>query len=208
MDRYQDLNLKELTECAGKIIELFHTVIRKDGKESRNAMIVYACAMAGYACHQAVKQGGGEFVLLTTKDGRHFFVGDDVNFYLLENPYSVYSFLSGWFERANRARKSPDPSSVVARCASAIGNDDYRICDLYTPEKVYTAARDCWNGIFENLILHYCPEPHKWPVLFAIVLQNILLNTTGGDQEKLFKFCLEIILFISKMDDDSLAPVS
>ncbi|MBO4390828.1 MAG: hypothetical protein J5825_08220 [Lachnospiraceae bacterium] len=204
MEKYQDLNLKELMEAAGAVIDLFRKVLIKDGKEDRNAMIVYACALAGYSCHQAVKAENGVFAVVSTKDDRRFFLGDDVNFYLLSNPYSVYSFLSGWFEKANRGRKAPDPTTVVAKCASSLGKEGYRVCDLYPPEKLYTAAKECWDGIYENVILHYCPEPEKWPVLFAIVLQNILLNTTGGDQERLFNFCLEIILYVSKMDDDSL----
>ena len=204
MERYQDLNLKELTECASMIIDVFHNVLQKDGKESRNAMIVYAAAMAGYACHQAVKEEGGTFTVLSSKDGKRFFTGEDVNFYLMNNPYSVYSFLSGWYEKANRGQKTPDPTYVITRSASALGKNGYRICDLYPPADVYHAAKNCWDGIYENMILHYCPEPKNWPVLFSIVLQNILLATTGGDQERLFRFCLEIILYVSKMDDDSL----
>ena len=62
---------------------------------------------------------------------------------------------------------------------------------------------DCWHGIYQNMTSHYCKTADEWPVLYAIVLQNIL-NHMDGKPEQLFDMSVECALYLSKMDFTSI----
>ena len=50
----------------------------------------------------------------------------------------------------------------------------------------------------------FCKVPNEWPVLYGIVLQNIMLEAMKvAPREEIAKMAMECAAIISKMDDDS-----
>nr|MDE7399253.1 hypothetical protein [Oscillospiraceae bacterium] len=84
-------------------------------------------------------------------------------------------------------------------------DEHYRIWNIYQPKDVYCAIKDCWDGIYDNMTAVYCQSPQEWPVLFAIVLQNIMIIALEEiPASTLYRTALECAIYISKMDSDSI----
>ena len=77
------------------------------------------------------------------------------------------------------------------------------LCESYFPDPLYKEMKACWEGIFENMTARICTSSRQWPVLFGVVLQNILLHM-GGDPRHNCYNALSTAIYISKMDDRSL----
>lgn len=56
------------------------------------------------------------------------------------------------------------------------------------------------------MIAKNCKSPSDWPVMFGIVLQNILNMSleAGAPEDEAGRIAIECTVVISKMDDDSL----
>lgn len=199
------MDLNRLSKNASAIIKMFQSVFNTpQGFDLPKAML-YAAGLAGYACHQAVIANGESFVVAETKDGKKYYMGDHLNKYLLEGEYSVLNFCDGYFENFAKDEARPDAMTIVRNAVTMIGNPDYRIWGRYTPENAYAVVKECWDGIFETMTKPYCENPSEWPVLYAIVLQNIMvMGTEKLSGQVLYAMALECMLFISKMDDSSI----
>ena len=89
-------DLEQISSQAGGMIRMFEEKITDP-----NRRLALVSALAGYACHRAVmKEPDMTLIMVETKDDRTFYYGDDLNFFLLENKYSVYSFVKGYYDNA------------------------------------------------------------------------------------------------------------
>ena len=177
-----------------------HVYTTEKGIEIQRALFT-AAALAGFACHKAVKEEGGSFVKVETKAGKTFYFGDDVNKYLLENPYCIYSFVNAVAKIADE-----DSRAVVSSVAESIGNEDYKVWGSVSLEFAYNEAKSCFDGIYENMTSKVCEKPSEWPIYFGIVLQNIILDAlkTGVPENVVALMALECACIVSKMDEDSI----
>lgn len=196
-------DVQRLAENAGRIVAMFENV-----KQDPAERLMLAAGMAGFACHQAVKANHEPFVELGTKDGMKFYYGDAVNFYLLENPFCVWNFLVGCYQHMTGKQDGKEEISqkvhaLVKQGVENIANKDFMFQNRFHPTDVYLMVQDCWGGIYQNMTGVYCKSADEWSVLFAIVLQNILLHMEG-DPEQLLDAAMECVLYVSKMDADSL----
>lgn len=199
------MDLERLSKNASAIINMFKSVFQTpNGLDVRRALL-FASGLAGYACHQAVKASGEPFVVAETTERKKFYMGDALNQYLLEGKYSVLAFCNGFFDNFAKDEVRPDAIEIVKKAVSDIGNRNYKIWDIFPPDYVYTEIKNCWNGIYNNMTAAYCESPQEWPVLFAIVLQNIMVIASQVvPKAALYSLALECAIFISKMDDDSI----
>lgn len=191
-------DVERLNKNAGCIIAMFERVCTD--KMERLKLV---SALTGYACHQAVIANGETFIQVGTTDGLIYYFGDAVNYYLLEAPYNLLCFLKGYYENEVKEPKELDINTPIRNAAISVGDSTYQIWGKYSPKSVYMATKDCWQGIFDNLTARFCRKPSEWPVLYAIVLQNILFNMDIDPEEGFFK-ALECALYISKMDMKSI----
>lgn len=189
--------VEQLAKEAGHMIAMFEHVYADTTERLR-----MVSALAGYACHQAVKANQEKFITTQTKDNREYYFGDDLNYYLLEGPFSVLVFIKGFYERKTNSQTSPDIQVQVQRAVSNIGNDLYKIWNQEFPELLYGRVKECWAGIYQNMTGRYCNTAAEWPVLFGIVLQNIMFQSELEPEDTFYK-ALECALFISKMDEKS-----
>lgn len=191
--------LQRLAGNAGNMIEMFKAYFNTvDGIDLRSALI-FISALAGHACHRAVKAEGGVFAVVTTEAGKRFYFGDDVNKYLFERRSSVVDFC-----RAVTDVTKDDVLAIAADQALRIGEGPYTICGC-DPGALYEQVSRCWDGIFDNMISKYCKSPAEWPVLFGIVLQNILIMAinAGAAKDEARRTAVECAMAVSKMDSDS-----
>ena len=191
--------LKRLAGNAGNMIEMFKAHFNtSNGVDIRSALI-FTSALAGHACHRAVKTEGGVFSVVSTKTGKNFYFGDDVNKYLLENRLSIVSFCTAVTDVTG-----DDVLKIAADQAMRIGAESSKICG-YDPKSLYEQVSQCWDGIFDNMISKYCKSSAEWPVLFGIVLQNILITAinTGAPKDEAGRIAVECAMAVSKMDSDS-----
>ncbi|MBP0973092.1 MAG: hypothetical protein J5851_04215 [Oscillospiraceae bacterium] len=199
------MDLERIAGNAGNIIRMFNHVFATENGFDAQRGLLFASGLAGYACHQAVKASGGKFVVVETDAHKKFYMGDDVNKYLLEDKYSVLSFCNGFFEQTAKGEEAPAVVPLIRRAASVIGDKEYRIWNVFPPEYVYTEIGNCWDGIYENMTSKYCESPEEWPILFGIVLQNMMMIAAKVIKpEEAFRLSMECALFVSKMDDDSI----
>lgn len=190
-------DVDRLAKEAGHIIAMFEQVC--PDKMERLKLV---SALAGHACHQAVKANGGKLVNVETEDGLVYYFGDAVNYYLLESPYSVLGFIKGYYVNKAANPKELDIDTPIKSAVSNVGDSTYKIWGQYVPGEVFGQAKDCWEGIYRNMTARYCVSPSEWPVLYGIVLQNIMFRSDLEAEDTFFK-ALECMLHISKMDDKS-----
>lgn len=198
-DEINEQVIERLKDGAGHIIEMFKSVFNTPrGMDGRRAL-TFTAALAGHACHQAVKAEHGTFAVVTTNDGRNFYFGDDLNKYLLENDTNVvghFTVVSGVGHET--------VLQIVKDCVLAVGKDEHTVCG-FDPNILYKEISECWDGIFENMTSKYCEKPSEWPVLFGIVAQNILqMSIKGGaPKDEAGMVAIESAVYMSKMDFDS-----
>lgn len=201
------MDLKRLSNNASAIIKMFKNVFDSPTGFDAQKALLFTSGLAGYACHQAVKANKEFFVVVEKVDHKKFYFGDDLNKYLLEDKYSVLSFCNGFFENFAEGETCPNAIEIVNKVVAAIAreNSNYKIWDAYHPRQVYLNVKNCWNGIYDNMTAVYCQSPQEWPVLFAIVLQNIMIIASQNMQKStIYCMALECAIYISKMDDDSI----
>lgn len=199
------MDIERLSKNASAIINMFkHVFTTPQGFDVRKALL-FASGLAGYACHQAVKANNEPFVVAETTDHKRFYMGDALNQYLLEGKYSVLAFCNGFFDNFAKGAARPDVIEIVKKAIAEIGNPDYKIWESYPPDYVYSEIKNCWEGIYANMTAVYCQNPQEMPVLFAIVLQNIMIIASqAAPGATIYSLALECAIYISKMDDDSI----
>ncbi len=193
-----DEDVKRLSMDAGHMIAMFEHVY-----SDKSECLKVVSALAGYACHEAVKTNKERFITIQSKDNREYYFGDDLNYYLLEGPYSVLGFAGGYYEAKTGSVGTPDVKVLVENAIAAVGDEQYKIWNQEEPEQLYNRVKECWQGIYGNMTGKYCRNAAEWPILFGIVMQNIMFRAEA-EPEEVFNKAMESALFISKMDVKSL----
>ena len=153
------MDIERLAKNAGSILAMFGSVFQTEKGFDAQRGLLFASGLAGYACHQAVKATGGIFIVAETDNHKKFYLGDDVNRYLLEGEYSVLSFCNGFYEQSGTDEPIPELLPLVKKAAAEIGSLQYRIWNVYPPAYVFGEIKNCWDGIYENMTAKYCVSP-------------------------------------------------
>ena len=199
------MDINRLSKSASAIINMFKSVFHTPNGLDIHKSLLYASGLAGYACHQAVKAGNENFVVVGTKDNKNFYMGDALNKYLLEDKYSVLAFCNGFFDHFAKGVTRPDAIEIVKKGVAVIGDNSYKIWNIYDPKNLYFEIKNCWDGSYDNMTAVYCESPQEWPVLFAIVLQNIMIIALeAAPPAALYNMVLECAVYVSKLDSDSI----
>lgn len=180
---------------------MFKDVFRaSQGYINATQVLIFTASIAGYACHQAVKAEKGTFAVVTDKNGKKYYFGDAVNKYLLEDNLSVVGFC-----RAVTGVSREEVLAIVSNAAAAVGDESYTLFG-YDPKHLYKKVDECWKTVYDRMIAKNCKSPSDWPVMFGIVLQNILNMSlkAGAPEDEAGRIAIECAVVISKMDDDSL----
>lgn len=191
--------VERLCSQAGHMIDMFKNVFTSPAGFDCEKAVILTSSLAGFACHQAVKANRESVQLVETADGRKFYFGDSVNRYLLESEFNTVGSVA-----VVTNISIDDIRDIVRKCAAAVGDNSYTLAGL-NPQLIYNEAKECWNGIFNNMTSKYCKSPSEWPILFGIVAQSIaqIAINEGAPMEMTGTLSAEIMIYISKLDDDS-----
>ncbi len=137
MKENEDQLLLRLSGHAGNVLNMFKAFFKTPkGIDIRRALI-FTAALAGHACHQAVKAEKGSFAVVTTEDGKRFYFGDNLNRYLLEDRLSIVNFIIAVSDISQ-----DDVLSIVAGFANQVGAEDLSVCG-YAPKSLYEQVNSC-----------------------------------------------------------------
>lgn len=200
LSKDEEAAMNRLCQDAGHIIEMLkHVFTTKMGLDIRMCLI-FSAGLAGYACHRAVIDEKGTFAKATTKNNKNFYFGDDVNRHLIETPTSVISSINAVvnFPKENVIQ-------IVQAFIMSIGDENMKICG-FEPAFLFNEIKQCWDGIYDNMTAKYCKSPAEYPMLFGIVVQNILVTAVqaGAPKNEAGKIAMEAAIALSRMDDDSI----
>ena len=205
IDDLTEEDVERLAQNAGNIVAMFKDTFSSGFGLDIEKALMFSAGMAGYACHQAVIANKEPFMAVSMADNKKFYMGDAVNKYLMESKYNVLGFCDGFFELKGLGMTKPDPIEIVKREAKVLGDKGYRIWDKIDPAVAYKEVKACWEGIYSNMTGAYCKSPSEWPVLYGIVLQNIMIEAAKVTTvSRVYNMAVECVLYISKMDDDSI----
>lgn len=194
------MSVEKICANAGNIIAMLKGVLSGKNGTDMYLVTLFAAGLAGIACHEAVKELGEEQVVVDCADGRKFFMGDSVNKYLHENEYSVTGMA-----RAITDMPVSAVTSIVSRQANALGTPDFAVVGNMDPYDLYKQIKNCWDGIKNNMTMQYCEGPGEWPVLYAIVLQNVIKESLNlAPKEAIFNTAVDVACAMAKMDKESL----
>lgn len=190
--------LDRLCSHAGNIISMLKSVL--SGKNGTDLFIVtvYAAGLAGIACHEAVIAAGEPLVEVSCADGNKYYMGDAVNKYLHESKYSVTGLACAVTQMPQSAIME-----IVQRQAGTLGTEDFLVAGNLRPDSLYKNIKGCWDGIKDNMTLQYCKTPEEWPILYGIVLQNIMKEAMNvAPTEAIFNTAVDVACALSKMNNE------
>lgn len=188
---------------------LINIIQKEDDSVNCHDFLLYAAGLAGYACQAAVRESmvvKGEkkeeevFHVVTSKKGEKFFFGDEVNHFLLGNPYSVYRLTAGMYKKVYPTMIVPDIAQIIKKVTACIGSAEYKVCGEALQSELKEMYAIMWKSLRKKLDL-YCEKPEEWPVLFAMVLQKGIVATKGIIMPDIgFNFAMECAVYASKID--------
>ena len=75
----------------------------------------------------------------------------------------------------------------------------------YLGRFTYKMIKECWDGIQVTMTTRICKKPSEWPVLYGIVLQNIILEALkiGAPADEVKRIALECSIALSRMGEDT-----
>jgi len=163
----------------------------------------------------------GLILIGSTKDGQHFYLGDLINGYLVQQKttvdHSLFAILAGAaIEAGVKANQLPDMPGLFRHVASTVGKPDYGILrppkpldPHYTPR---AALNEFWPGvkfIFERTdgqgvvdgIRGESVKPEYWPLITALVARQFLLMAKDTIEPRIaLALMMESAIVTSKVD--------
>ncbi len=196
-------DINKICEVAGRILDYLSSSFEKDGEADNLFLLSFASGLAGVSCYEAAKAGGAEFTNIEIGTGEKFYFSDKVNEYLFTSEYSIKSCILGFCANVNPGKELPVIDTAMMKIATAIGNPDYLICDMVEPKPLYENSKRCWDDMYESALKDSL-EPEDWPLLFGIVVQNIMAKCLSEMPiEQLSQFAFECAIFLSKIGEDT-----
>ena len=163
----------------------------------------------------------GLILIGSTKDGQHFYFGDLINGYLVQQKttvdHSLFAILAAAaIEAGVKANQLPDMPELFRHVASSVGKPDYGILrpprpldPHYTPR---AALDEFWPGvkfIFERTdgqgvvdgIRGESVKPEYWPLITALVARQFLLMAKDTIEPRIaLALMMESAIVTSKVD--------
>lgn len=199
--------IKAASDMVYKIMEV--NFKEPGGKINVNEFLVFSGGMAGYICSNAIweKYVRGQmiaanrmFTMVTTDSGKNFYFGKQLNHYLLEAKYSVWSLTAGMYINMYPNSKLPDIVAIVSRASAVVGDDSYKICGKIDPEFLLKQFDAAWDSL-RPMVIEMVPNADEWPIVFGMVVQKVMkLSKFFVKPEDSINMIMESALYISKMD--------
>lgn len=179
---------------------LVNAVKEPDGKVNVNVLLLHLSALAGMSCQMACRRNIEPLMDIGTKDGRHYFMGDAVNKYLLEGQYSVWSLAAGIFHKIAPDRPVPDIKAMVTACVSDLGKPEHKVWGEVPEEELRVHTKKLWDGL-DPTISRFTEKPEELPILYGLAMQKAIETAAAIiSVDKATELGMECALLTAKMD--------
>jgi hypothetical protein len=139
-------------------------------------------ALAGFSCQMGIRQECENknikelpFVVMTMKDGKNLFFGDQLNAPLLESQYSVWSLCAAIAQHLGATL--PDLRELVQHVSKVAGTPEFgrpRIPTGNQPgELPINYVRYLWLPLLP-ILKKFCGSPQEWHVAFGLAAQEAI----------------------------------
>lgn len=137
---------------------------------------VFAClgSLAGYACQQSALATGGHLMTAEIHEKKYYF-GEAINHYLIEDQYSLWSFIGGTLQSEGIALI--DVLEIVKYTTETVGQSVFGQPRLPENIQIRFQPQEClqlWSPFKEQILEALQIEPKKWIIVYAITIQNLM----------------------------------
>lgn len=187
---------------------LIDNLKESDNRLNVDNLLLFASGLAGISCQMTVirlaeqKQipENNALIVVQYKNGRKYFMGDNLNYFLLENQYSVYSLLVGIYQHLAPEHPLPDIHAYAGECVKHLGDENYKLWGRITEPEVIAMNLKLWNA-FASIAEKFCKTQHEISILFGLVLQHTMETALQVlEPEKCLSMALENILYSAKLN--------
>ncbi len=172
-------------EVKGRLLE----VLASPRGVQVESLLAIAGALAGHAAQASLRARAQEegcapmapFQTVRTKDGRSFLIGEQLSRALAAEPYSLWSLAAGEAMHIG-CLTLPDLGELFAYGIESLGCDHFGkplVPDQHQPSVVALQyLSDLWPVLFP-LARQFCPSAAEWPILFSLVVQQVIRMSNG-----------------------------
>lgn len=156
------------------------------GVRVENVLTVLA-ALAGYACQvklhaqafAAAGQAQDIFQIHQTADGKRYYLGNALNQALIEDEYSLWRLAAGAAQHLG-VTQMPDLEELFAHVANSMEEGNFGVPRLPAANQPdlnpAPVLKIFWPSLLP-LLPYFCRSQQEWPQLFAIAVQDMMLQT-------------------------------
>lgn len=145
--------------------------------------------------------------IVDMKDGTRFWLGDEINAHVAENPHSIWSLTAGTAQKLG-ATELPDLEAIFARVSASLASERFGFADLPPDHMPGDSAQGFAREIYPvaaTVLSHYDLPPGQWPVAVALSIQEIMERAKDHlDPGLMARIVMEMAIPASKLDPSAL----
>ncbi|MBR1555206.1 MAG: hypothetical protein IJ644_07435 [Oscillospiraceae bacterium] len=187
---------------------IFEAIREPDGRLNVDSLLLTCSSLAGMSCQMTVREIAGQqgipiqsaLIEIGCKNGTRYYMGDNLNYFLLENQYSVWSLAAGIYHHIAPDAEIPDIHQYAADCVGHLGDENYKIWGRFDEKDLILSNRSLWENLYPTA-KKFCKTFHEIPILFGLALQFAIQDSAKViEAEKCLAMALETALFTAKLD--------
>ncbi|MBE6876429.1 MAG: hypothetical protein E7496_06860 [Ruminococcus sp.] len=187
---------------------LLEAIREPDGRLNINPLLLACSGLAGMSCQMTVREIAEQkeipvksaLIEIGCQNGTRYYMGDNLNYFLLENQYSVWSLAVGIYHHIAPDAKIPDIHQYAAECVSHLGDENYKVWGNFSESELILSNRSLWENLYPTA-KKFCKTFHEIPILFGLALQLAIQDCSKViEPEKCLAMALENALLSAKLD--------
>ena len=187
---------------------LMEAIREPDGRLNVNPLLLACSGLAGMSCQMTVREIAEQkeipvksaLIEIGCQNGTRYYMGDNLNYFLLENQYSVWSLAAGIYHKIAPDAKIPDIHQYAADCVSHLGDENYKVWGMFSESELILSNRQLWESLYPTA-KKFCKTFHEIPVLFGLALQSAIQDCSKVTEPgKCLAMAMEHALLAAKLD--------
>ena len=197
-----------IIEGAKKIYSDIAQHLTNNGRINIESLLLITSGLAGMSCQMTIRKIAEQknfpvqsvLMEIGCKNGTRYYMGDNLNYFLLEGSQSVWNMIVSFYQQFFPAVPSPDMNQYAAECVKHLGNEEYQLWGHISEKSEIKILKALWENYLPAVKL-FCQTPEQMPLLFSIVMQAALADIAEAmGAEKCLAMALENLLLSAKLD--------
>jgi hypothetical protein len=205
----------DANKVASDIVEMLFAELGDSSGVHVETALATLGALAGFSAQMAIREAfiktgkvaeDKAFVVVGTKNGETYYMGDLLNEILFENKpgnISVYSLVAGAAQHSG-AKELPDIKDIAGYVAGTLGTSAFgvpRLPPQHMPRMPAVELLDKFWNPMRNFLAVSVPSPGLWPLIIGHAAQNVILKAKGIiDPGLAAKIVMETAISLAKID--------